>query len=79
MKKTKNNDIELAGLQDWLSSMTYTYAYSSSENKRLTCDLKGGMTVSVAGEIKWQGMQAFSAVEAYNAITDKYIKPDIKI
>jgi hypothetical protein len=35
--------------------------------------LNGGLKVIVAGTVVWEGMQPFSAVEAYNAVTEKYI------
>ena len=48
---------------------------SSRENKRIVCSLNGNIKVIVAGEVVWQGTQPFSAIEAYNEITEKYVNP----
>ena len=71
--KYKHHEIMLEELQQWVESEEALYASSSRERKRLTCTLKGTFIVRVAGVVKWQGMQPFSAVEAYNAIIEKYV------
>ena len=48
---------------------------STRENKRLVCSLNGNIKVLVANEVVWQGTQPFSAIEAYNEITEKYVNP----
>jgi hypothetical protein len=71
--KTKHHEIEIQGLQEWLSNEEITYSNSTRERKKLVCTLNGTFKVYVSGSLKWQGTQPFSAVEAYNAIEDKYI------
>ncbi len=73
--KAKHHEISLEELQEWYSNEYVTYASSSRERKRLECSLNGNFRVSVVGNVVWQGTQLYSAVEAYNTITDKYIDP----
>lgn len=77
VRKIRHHEISVGELQDWLTKEEVVFASSSRERKRLVCSLNGGMKVLVAGQIVWQGIQPFSAVEAYNAIEDKYIDPSI--
>jgi len=79
--KTIHHEVKIEELQEWLSGQYLTFASSSRENKRLTCDLKGGLRVIVGGVTVWQGIQPYSAMEAYNAVTEKWINPlkDFKI
>jgi hypothetical protein len=72
-RRKKHHEISLEDLQQWIAETDVTYANSHRERKRLVCDLRGNLKVLVAGKIVWQGMQPFDAVDAYNAITDKYI------
>jgi hypothetical protein len=69
-----NPEINLEDLQKWYESEEVTYASSTRERKSLTCTLKGNFIVRVAGSIVWQGVQPFSAVEAYNSVTKKFIQ-----
>ena len=71
----KAHQITLAELQEWYLDQEVLFASSSRERKRLVCTLNGGYIVRVAGNIVWQGVQPFAAVEAYNAIVDKYDDP----
>lgn len=65
--------IELEDLQKWLQEGDITFASSARERKRLVCSLAGGLKITVGGKTVWQGMHPFDAVEAYNAITEKYV------
>lgn len=67
----KAHEIELQELIKWHEETVSTFAYSSRERKSLVCSLKGGFRVIVNGEVVWEGMQPFSAVEAYNNITEE--------
>ena len=71
--KQKYHTIELKDLQEWIETEDITFASSTRERKRLVTTLNGGLKVIVAGTVVWEGMQPFSAVEAYNAVTEKYI------
>lgn len=75
----KPHEIEFEELQKWYESEEVTFASSTRERKRLSCTLKGNFIVRVAGDIKWQGVQPFAAVEAYNAITKKFIQESFKL
>lgn len=72
MGNTKPHTVELKELQEWLQSAELIFASSSRERKKLVAVPTGGFIVYVAGEVKWMGIQPFSAVEAYNSITEKY-------
>jgi hypothetical protein len=69
----KSHTIELEDLQKWIETEDVTFTSSTRERKRLVATLNGGLKVIVAGVTVWEGMQHFSAVEAYNSITEKYI------
>lgn len=69
----KSHTIQLEDLQKWIETEDVTFASSTREKKMLVATLKGGLKVIVDGVTVWQGMQPFSAVEAYNSITQKYI------
>jgi hypothetical protein len=69
----KHHTIELKDLQDWLEEAEMTFASSTREYKRLVATARGGLKVTVAGKTVWEGMQPFPAMEAYNAITEKYV------
>jgi predicted Rdx family selenoprotein len=73
--KSKHHVIRLEDLQEWLAAEELTFASSTRERKRLVCTTKGTLKVYVAGSLVWQGMQPYSAVEAYNAITETYVDP----
>ena len=75
MSKLKPHTVTLEEFQDWYAKEDVLFASSSKENKRLVCSLNGNIKVLVAGEVVWQGTQHFSAVEAYNGITEKYVNP----
>jgi len=72
---SKIHKVTLEEFQDWYESEDVLFVSSSRENKRLVCSLNGDIKVLVAGEVVWQGTQPFSAVEAYNQVTKKYIIP----
>lgn len=69
----KVHTIEVSELQKWVETEEVTFASSTRERKRLVSTVQGGLKVIVAGQIVWQGIQPYSAVEAYNKITEKYI------
>jgi hypothetical protein len=69
----KSHTIELKDLQEWIATEDVTFASSTRERKKLVATLNGGLKVIVAGKTVWEGIQPFSAVEAYNAVTEKYI------
>lgn len=66
------HQITVEGLQLWHSQEEALYASSTRERKRLTCTLDGTFMVTVAGRMVWYGREISLAVEAYNAITEKY-------
>lgn len=74
MKHT-NHEIDVQDLQDWLDDAELTYASDSYTRKKLVARASGGFKVTVAGETVWKGTRPFSAVKAYNAITEKYVDP----
>lgn len=69
----KVHKVELPELQKWMQTEEVIFASSSRERKRLIATLNGTLKVVVVGEVVWQGMQPFSAVEAYNNVTEKFI------
>jgi hypothetical protein len=71
----KHNEITVEGLTTWLTEEEVLYAESSRERKRLTCKLDGTLIVRGAGVVVYQGMVPAEAVEAYNAVTEKYKEP----
>ena len=75
MSKLKPHVVTLEEFQDWYAKEDVLFASSSRENKRLVCSLNGNIKVLVASEVVWQGTQPFSAIEAYNEITEKYVNP----
>lgn len=68
----KHHEIEINGLIEWLSQAEIVYASSSREHKKLVATPNGTLKVTVAGQTVWEGMQPFSAVEAYNSVTEKH-------
>ncbi len=76
MKHKKPHTIELSELQEFVQKEYVTFASSSRENKKLIITLlKNEYAVLVGSKIMYHGSQASDAVEAYNAITEKYIDP----
>jgi len=71
----KHHTIELKDLQKWLEEEEFTFASSTRERKRLVITTNGGLRLYVRGNIVWEGIQPFAAVEKYNSITEKYIDP----
>ena len=71
----KRHDIDVEGLMGWLHENDVMYASSSRERKRLTSNMYGMLTVSVAGKTIWTGKSPVEAVEQFNAITEKYVEP----
>jgi len=68
----ESHTIELKDLQEWITTEDVTFASSTRERKKLVATLNGGLKVIVAGKIVWEGIQPFSAVEAYNDVTENY-------
>jgi hypothetical protein len=66
------NQLELPDLQKFIDTEDVTYASSSRERKKLTCDLKGCLRVTVAHKLVYEGINPSDAVKAYNAITEKF-------
>jgi predicted Rdx family selenoprotein len=58
--------IDLKELQDWMLKEEMLYATDGT--KKLTINTAGSFTIRVKGEIVWQGIQPFSAVEKYNEL-----------
>lgn len=73
--KTKHHEIDYKEFQIWKDSREVIYASSERESKSLICTLNGGIKVMVAGKITWQGIQPYSAIEAYNSITEEFVSP----
>lgn len=71
----KPHEIDFRAFQSWLEDAEIEFASSTREYKSLRVSTKGNMIVRVAGMIVWQGIQPYAAVEAYNAITEKYVSP----
>jgi len=65
----KHHEIEFSEFQKWFETVEITYANSTRERKSLSCTLKGNFIVRVYKDIVWQGVQPYSALEAYNNIT----------
>jgi len=66
--------VELDELIKWMNEEEVIFASSTRERKRLSCSLRGGFKVTIAGRTVWQGMQPFAAVEAYNNIIEKHLE-----
>jgi len=64
----RENELNVNDLLEWREKQKLMYATDSRKNKRLLLNLNGGFEIEVKGEIVWQGVQAYSAVEAYNEI-----------
>ncbi len=65
----------MSDFRKFLAEEDVVYARSSRENKSLSVSLNGTLTVIVAGKITYKGWQPFSAVEAYNEATTKWVDP----
>lgn len=65
-KYQEPHKIDLEGLQAWKEEATLIFASSSRGQKRLYCTLNGTFQLEYKGEIIWQGIQPYNAVEAYN-------------
>jgi len=63
----KPHIITLELFQEWLMKNETVYA-SSLPDKKLTVTMSGGYKVYKNGELYWQGMQPFAAIEKYNSI-----------
>lgn len=68
----EHHEIDLGGFQEWLAEKEVDFASSTRERKRLTVALNGNIRVSVAGRTVYLGLQPYSAVEAYNSITEEF-------
>lgn len=75
------NKIILADLQKWKEETTVSYAFSLPEAKSLECTLNGTFIVKHKGEVVWQGIQVYSAMEQYNKIgsSDEYKEREFTI
>lgn len=69
----KTHKIEVSELQEWLKTEDKTFASSYRERKSLVVTLSGVLKVIVAGTVIWEGIHPLAAVEAYNAVTEKYV------
>lgn len=78
MPKVQPHTVDISELSKWRSEEWVVFASSSRERKRIECNLYGGMRVTVAGQVIFEHNQAFSIVEVYNSITDKYIDESTK-
>lgn len=68
--------IDLEELKSWISETTVTFASSTRERKRLEATLSGGLIVSIAGKVVWEGILPYFAVMKYNSITEPYQNPN---
>lgn len=76
----KHHTIDLKELQSWLNDdPEVTFASSTRERKRLVASVSGMLTVLIAGKVIWSGTNPSTAVEKYNAITEKYVEPKYDI
>lgn len=66
------SNLILSDLQKFIDSEDVTYASSSRERKKLTCDLKGCLRVTVAHKLVYEGINPSDAINAYNSITEKF-------
>ena len=67
MTTTSKHELELADLQKWLITAKMLYA-SDGNGKKLYVNSMGGFDIEVNGEIVWQGIQPYLAIEKYNEI-----------
>lgn len=58
--------LELSDLQEWL--LTTELLYARDGNKKLVTIPLGGFRIYQAGEMVWQGIQPYAAVEKYNSL-----------
>ena len=75
-KGAQPHKIELSDLQEFVNKEEVVFASSTLEKKKLCIDLRGTYIVYVGHNSIHRGTQPFAAVEAYNAITEKYVDPD---
>lgn len=66
MTKYQSPQLNVSDLQEWIAKQRVMYARCSKGEKTLYCTLNGSFEVEYKGEIIWQGMQQFAAVEAFN-------------
>lgn len=64
----KNHQIELTDLQEWMENNEAIYASSSREDKKLVVSMHGGFKLYHKGNIVWEGIQPYRAVEKYNEL-----------
>lgn len=64
----KKKELALQPFQEWLNKQDITYAYDSKTDLRLAITLKGNMVISQNGEVKYQTLQPFNAIEKYNEL-----------
>lgn len=64
----KNQELEIAPLQEWMAENEVTYASSTHPKKKLNMTMNGGFKLYHNNEVVWQGIQPFRAIEKYNAI-----------
>ena len=63
------HEIELKDLREWIEEgQEITFASSQGVHKKLVATVVGSFKVYDRGTVVYEGMQAFSAVEAYNNI-----------
>lgn len=61
--------LELSDFQKFIDTEEVIYASSTRERKKLTCDFKGCLRVTVAHKLVYEGI---NPSDAYNAITEKF-------
>lgn len=67
--------IQLEELEKFLINDYVVFASSSKENKQFLCKFDGSYIVKVAHDIVYMGFEKQAAIDKYNSITDKWIKP----
>jgi hypothetical protein len=71
--KNKHHTITVGEVMAARSEASVLLAASSRENKRLIGKLNGNLELWVGDKLVWQGIQSYSAMEQYNAITEEYV------
>jgi hypothetical protein len=66
-KINKTQQLEISDFQEWLISNEALYA-AEGTRKKLTVTMNGGYNIYHNGEIVYQCMQPYSAIEKYNSI-----------
>lgn len=69
MARKQHEELNCNDLMEWVTGREYDYAFRLVNGRKiaLTVTLQGGYKVYVDGEIVWQGVQPFVAVEKFNS------------